>query len=51
MSETLRALEMLAYLGRTANSVRDRRELDELLRSTETVVDAQTEEEEVPAAS
>jgi hypothetical protein len=53
VSETLRALEMLAYLGCEADSVRDRRELDELLRSTETVVDAQEDdvEEELPAVS
>ena len=50
MSETLRVLEMLAYMSSGADSVKDRRELDELLRSTETAVDAQDFVEEETAA-
>ena len=47
MSETLRVLERLAYLSRVSDSVRDRRELDELLKATETSVDDQEVEESV----
>ena len=49
MSETLRVLEMLAYLGSEADSVRDRRLLDELLKSTEVAVDDQDGAEEQAA--
>ena len=38
MAEMMHALEMLAYLANGANSVRDRRQLDELMKETDTVV-------------
>jgi hypothetical protein len=44
MAEMMQALEMLAYLGSRADSVDDRRLLDELLKSTDTTVDAETSE-------
>lgn len=40
MAEVMSQLEALAYLAKTAASVAERRELDELLRQTETRVDA-----------
>ena len=40
MAEIKSQLETLAYLAGTAVSVADRRELDELLRSTDTKIDA-----------
>ena len=46
MAEIKRDLEMLAYLAAQADSVQERRELDELLRGSETAVD----EAEVVAA-
>ena len=40
MAETKLLLEKLAYLAVHADSVRDRRELDELLRESEIEIDA-----------
>ena len=40
MAEIMSQLELIAYFARTASSVADRRELDELLRQTETQVDS-----------
>ncbi|KKL25598.1 hypothetical protein LCGC14_2403670 [marine sediment metagenome] len=39
MAEIMTQLEALAYLASQANSVKERRELDEILRETETKVD------------
>lgn len=40
MAEVMSQLEALAYLAKSATSVADRRVLDELLRRTDTQVDA-----------
>jgi hypothetical protein len=40
MAENMLLLERLAYLAVHADSVRDRRELDELLRESEIEIDA-----------
>lgn len=46
MAEIMLQLETLAYLAVHANTVRERRELDELLKASETKIDAV---EKVPA--
>jgi hypothetical protein len=46
MAEIMSQLEKLAYLAGSAASVADRRELDELLRETDTQVDGETVETE-----
>ncbi len=44
MAEIMLQLEKIAYLAGRADSVKDRRELDEILRTTETSVDDAAEE-------
>ena len=44
MTEIMLQLELLAYLAGRADTVRERRELDELLRETETQIDESVEE-------
>jgi hypothetical protein len=39
MTEVMTQLEAIAYLASQADSVKDRRELDELLRQTDTRID------------
>jgi len=43
MAEMKTQLETLAYLAAHADSVQERRELDELIRLTETQVDSEVE--------
>lgn len=52
MAEIMSQLERIAYLAGKAASVAERRELDELLRQTETQIDAEPADEvrEVVAA-
>jgi hypothetical protein len=50
MAEIMSQLEVLAYLAGRADSVQARRELDELLRLTETQVDASEEAEQLESA-
>lgn len=40
VAEIMSQLELIAYLAGSASSVADRRELDELLRQTDTQIDA-----------
>lgn len=40
MAEIMSQLELIAYLAGSAATVEDRRELDELLRRTETQIDS-----------
>lgn len=51
MAEIMLQLERIAYLAGRANTVEERRELDELLRTTETSVDDSAEEMPVAAAA
>lgn len=39
MAETMKVLESLAYLAGGADSIQDRRILDEMLRLTDTAID------------
>jgi len=50
MAEIMSQLEILAYLAGCAISVADRRELDEMLRQTDTRVDADSAESLAVAA-
>lgn len=51
MTEIMSQLELIAYLARSASSVADRRELDAILRRTETQIDKEIEDESLVAVA